>query len=82
MDLEVVKNRVAGQTRLVRDIGGRPLTKREQQIIARVLCGETNREIAAAFGISEHTVKAQLGKLYAKAGVKNRLELALRVLRR
>ncbi len=63
------------------EIGGRPLTKREEQIITRLLRGETNREIAAAFDVSEHTVKAQLGKLYAKTGVKSRLELALRVMR-
>lgn len=82
VDLEVVKKRVRAQTRLVTEITGRPLTKREEQIIARLLRGETNREIAAAFDISEHTVKAQLGKLYAKTGVKSRLELALRVMRR
>ena len=82
MDLEVVKKRVRAQTRLVTEISGRSLTKREEQIIARLLRGETNREIAAAFGVSEHTVKVQLGKLYAKTGVKSRLELALRVMRR
>jgi len=44
--------------------------------------GETNRGIAASLGVSEHTVKAQLGRLYAKVGVKSRLELALKVLKR
>jgi DNA-binding CsgD family transcriptional regulator len=66
----------------VTHIGGRSLTKREQQIVALVLRGETNREIARVLDISEHTVKAQLGKLYAKAGVENRLALAVRVMRR
>ena len=78
-----MKKRVASRTRAVTtEIGGRLLTRREQQIITRLLGGETNREIAAAFGVSEHTVKVQLGRLYAKTGVKSRLELALRVMRR
>jgi DNA-binding NarL/FixJ family response regulator len=82
VDLELMKKRVASRTRAVTEIGGRLLTMRERQIITRLLCGETNREIAAAFDVSEHTVKAQLGKLYAKVGVKSRLALALRVMRR
>jgi DNA-binding CsgD family transcriptional regulator len=64
------------------EIGGRPLTRRERQILDLLLSGRTNREIALRLGTSEHTIKVQLGKLYAKVGVKNRLQLALRVLRR
>lgn len=48
----------------------------------RLIEGLTNREIADRHGVSEHTVKVQLGKLYAKAAVKSRLELVLKVLKR
>jgi DNA-binding NarL/FixJ family response regulator len=66
----------------VRTIAGGSLTRREQEIVRLLLSGETNRGIAADLGVSEHTVKVQLGRLYAKAGVTSRLQLVLRVMRR
>jgi DNA-binding NarL/FixJ family response regulator len=69
-------------SRIVHAITGRPLTRREREIVRLVLHGETNRGIAASLGISEQTVKGQLGRLYAKVGVKSRLELAMKVLKR
>lgn len=50
---------------------------REKEVIALVLSGKTVRETAAALFISEATVKTHLQHIYAKAGVKNRAELAL-----
>jgi DNA-binding CsgD family transcriptional regulator len=35
----------------------------------------TVREIAGALGVSEHTVKTHLRRVYARCGVKNRAEL-------
>lgn len=66
----------------VKAIAGRRLTRREAEIVRLVLSGETNRGIATRHGVSEHTVKAQLARLFKKAGVKSRLELALKVLKR
>ncbi|WP_457596011.1 LuxR C-terminal-related transcriptional regulator [Hydrogenimonas sp.] len=54
------------------------LTAREREIARLALEGASNREIAEKLGITERTVKAHLGKVYEKAQVANRLELALR----
>lgn len=46
-----------------------PLTARERQILRRLAGGDGNKQIAAALGISEHTVKfhvtSMMGKLHA-----------------
>jgi DNA-binding NarL/FixJ family response regulator len=59
----------------------RPLTVRQQQIVAAVLEGSTNRQIAAHLQLSEQTVKNQLWKVYGKIGVANRLQLAVWAMR-
>jgi NarL family two-component system response regulator LiaR len=53
------------------------LTKREQQIVARVARGRTNREISRELNIGEQTVKNHLSGIFEKLQVRNRLELAL-----
>jgi len=53
------------------------LTPRERQIVSAILDGQTNKEIADRFGISDQTVKNQLRTLYAKLGVSGRLQLAM-----
>lgn len=50
------------------------LTLREQDIIERVVTGENNREIGERLGISRGCVTNNLGRIYAKLGVKNRIE--------
>jgi DNA-binding NarL/FixJ family response regulator len=52
-------------------------TPREQEIISAILTGCVNKEIAAKLSISEETVKRHLSNIFAKAGVSNRLELAV-----
>jgi two-component system, NarL family, nitrate/nitrite response regulator NarL len=53
------------------------LTPRELDIIAEILAGSTNKDIAAKLSISPETVKRHLSNIYDKLGVSNRLELAL-----
>jgi len=53
------------------------LTRRELQIVAAVVSGYSNREIAQKFSISEDTVKHHVTNIFDKVGVYNRLELAL-----
>ena len=53
------------------------LTDRELQIVSAISAGSTNKEIAAKFSISEHTVKNHLTNIFDKLGVSNRLELGL-----
>jgi len=52
------------------------LTPRELQVIATIVAGYSNREIAQKFTISEDTVKHHLTNIFDKLGVSSRLELA------
>ena len=53
------------------------LTRREKSIIACLVQGWRNREIAQNLHITEQTVKNHLRAVYDKVGVSDRLELAL-----
>lgn len=57
------------------------LTQRERAIVAGLLAGCTNRDLARRFGTSEQTVKNQISTLFAKVGVSSRLELAVWAMR-
>jgi ATP/maltotriose-dependent transcriptional regulator MalT len=48
------------------------LTDREREVLSLVACGKTNRQIAAALGISEHTVARHLSNIFDKLGVTSR----------
>ncbi len=54
------------------------LTKRENEILARVAMGNQNKIIAAALGLSEHTVKIHIHNIITKLGVHNRTEVVAR----
>jgi DNA-binding NarL/FixJ family response regulator len=53
------------------------LTPRETQLVTLLAHGLKNKEIAAALGLSEGTVKVYMSKLFDKLKVKDRFELAL-----
>jgi DNA-binding NarL/FixJ family response regulator len=53
------------------------LTARELEVVAAIIEGETNKDIAKRLAISEQTVKHHLSSIFDKVGVSNRLELAL-----
>jgi DNA-binding NarL/FixJ family response regulator len=57
------------------DTAGASLTASERDIIARLLRGASNREIARARGTSERTVANQLQRIYRKHAVYSRTEL-------
>jgi ATP/maltotriose-dependent transcriptional regulator MalT len=52
------------------------LTDREQEIAELVAAGRTNREVAEQLVLSPKTVEAHLRNIYAKLGVRSRVELA------
>src|ERR1700690_133283 len=51
------------------------LTKREAEVVSCLAEGMTNREIAERIGLSQHTVKNYLFRIFDKLGVSNRIEL-------
>jgi DNA-binding NarL/FixJ family response regulator len=57
------------------------LTPREREVLELVAQGRSNRRVAAALGISEHTVKFHLAGLYGKLGVSTRTAAVRRGLR-
>lgn len=58
--------------------GGRPiLTPREEQVVALVAEGFSNREIARELNLSHHTVKKYLFRIFEKLGISTRVELVL-----
>lgn len=50
------------------------LTRREQQVLARLAKGEGNAEIAAALSIAEQTVRNYVASIYSKINVNSRAE--------
>jgi DNA-binding NarL/FixJ family response regulator len=50
------------------------LSKRQKQLIIMLDRGLSNREIADELGISEHTVKVHLWRLFRRLGVKSRTQ--------
>ena len=55
------------------------LSAREVQVARAVSAGRSNKEVADKMFISERTVKAHLGAIFEKLGVRDRLQLVLRL---
>jgi DNA-binding NarL/FixJ family response regulator len=53
------------------------LSKREQEVVRGVADGLSNREIAQNLGLTEHTVKNYLFRIFDKLGVSSRVEVVL-----
>ncbi len=51
------------------------LSKRELEVVRSLAEGLTNREIAERLGLSQHTIKNYLFKVFDKLGVSSRMEL-------
>lgn len=56
-----------------------PLSIQERRVLALVLGGHSNQEIAAILVISEHTVESHLGHAYEKLGVHSRGQFLARL---
>jgi DNA-binding NarL/FixJ family response regulator len=52
-------------------------TDREKEVLEMLVAGRSNKEIGAALGIEERTVKAHVAKLMRKVGVQNRIALSV-----
>jgi DNA-binding NarL/FixJ family response regulator len=58
------------------------LSARERQVIEYLASGRTNREIAESLGLSQHTIKNYLFRIFDKLGVSSRVELLFMTLNR
>ncbi len=63
--------------RVVNANGEALVTPREEQVVALVAEGLSNREIAQELALSEHTVKKYLFRIFDKLGISTRVELVL-----
>jgi DNA-binding NarL/FixJ family response regulator len=55
------------------------LSAREREVARAVSAGHSNKEVATLLHISERTVKAHLSAVFEKLGVRDRLQLVLRL---
>ena len=72
----VVAERLAGR------MGGSDLTGREHEVLELIVGGRSNKEIGAALGISEATVKSHINSILGKLGVTDRTQAATTALQR
>ena len=63
--------------RVVSASGETLLTSREEQVVALVSDELSNRDVATELGLSEHTVKKYLFRIFEKLGISSRVELVL-----
>jgi two-component system, NarL family, response regulator len=68
--------------KLVAHVTNVRLTRRELAVLRLLAAGNSNREIGAALGISDGTVKIHVTHLFAKLDVKSRTEAIATALRR
>lgn len=52
------------------------LTRREEEVLALIAAGQSNRGIAGTLSISEKTVARHLSNIYGKLGISSRTEAA------
>ena len=74
--LQIARKAAPAQAEATWDVG---LTAREREVAVLAANGASNQRIAQECGISERTVKAHLGAVFAKLNLTDRLQLALRV---
>ena len=71
--------RVAGRVLGERQGWHETLTERESEVLALLADGRSNREIAAALGVSLKTVQNHVSRVLAKLQVRDRTQAALRM---
>lgn len=60
-----------------READDKILSDRESEVLRLVARGLSNKQIATRLGISQHTVKNHLARIYPKLGVQSRVEATL-----
>jgi DNA-binding NarL/FixJ family response regulator len=67
----------APSLRVINSNGRMLLTPREEQVVALVAEGLSNRDTARELNLSEHTIKKYLFRIFDKLGISSRVELVL-----
>jgi len=70
---------VATENHQKEDLRNRPLTKRQRTILALIQEGLTNHQISGAIGYSESLVRQESILIYAKMGIRGRIDLRAEV---
>lgn len=55
-----------------------PLTHKEQEVLALMTAGLSNKEIAESLGVSEGTIKTHASTIFSKLGVRDRIRAVLK----
>jgi DNA-binding NarL/FixJ family response regulator len=55
--------------------GREPLTRREQEVLAALITGSSNKEMGRELGISPRTIEVHRGRIVEKLGAKNTADL-------
>ena len=63
--------------RITNVLGNAILSRREEEVLHLLSEGMSNRDLAVAMNLSEHTVKNHLFRIFDKLGVSNRMEAIL-----
>jgi DNA-binding NarL/FixJ family response regulator len=63
--------------RVLNSLGHQLLTPREEQVVALVAEGLSNRDTARELNLSEHTIKKYMFRIFDKLGISSRVELVL-----
>lgn len=76
---ELVTSVQAGAGTTTRELGrDEELTERELEVVTLLAQGMSNAEIASSMFVSEATVKSHLGRITAKWGVRDRIQVLIR----
>ncbi len=68
--------------KLAERMGAEELTHREQDVLAQIVRGKSNKEIGVELDISEATVKTHINSLLGKLGVSDRTQAATAAIQR
>ena len=71
-----LRREIYGRGQSAEALKGNDLTPRERQVARLTVAGHTAREIGAQLFISPRTVETHLANVYAKLGVRSKIELA------
>ena len=80
LDPLIAQKLIAQLTSAAQPPAAEPLTEREEEVLALVGKGHTNKAIGVQLGISDRTVQGHLARIYSKLDVNSRTEAVTRAI--